>query len=1013
MRDVPYVLAQENLRQPILLICADAEEALYCADLMAFWSPTCPVYSFPNWDTLPYDIYDPSPNLIQERLRILAQLRDCETGVIICAVEALQQRLPPETHLDLYGTHLNLKGKVSLETLKKRLQRAKYQEVRLLKNRGEMVVFPQQLDFYPLNAPDPIRVRWQNNEIASIQTLDIQTNLPKIQTQSLTILPDDEILKHQGEKHSGVSKYYFLTDYFSELSHLFAYLPADTQTIYSPKLKEALSRHEEWIQKRFQNKNQALSPRQLWLSPDEVFKHLNRLPIYSPSKTVEVLEFTGNDFNRQQQWADYEAHYDCVYHSLNGLYPHSVASPLRHSFKDGETVHLSALDLNEPSKISTPTPRQLLNSLADIQLGEPIIHHDFGVGRYRGLETIEDEELIKIEYAKGAHLYLSVRDFDLLSPFGGNAESAPLHELGGKQWKSLKEKIQKETSDVAVELLALYAEREKAEGIQIETDKSALEAFALGFPYHLTPDQESAIEAVLNDLASPKPMERLLCGDVGFGKTEVALRACFTAVQAGYQVALIAPTTLLAEQHEQKFIERFQGLTDVYALSRFKTAKAQKEALLKLSTGEAKIVIGTHRLLQDDVAFKNLGLLIIDEEQRFGVKAKEYLKKIRSNINILSLSATPIPRSLNLALNGLRDLSIMNTPPKGRQNIKTLLYQWDEEIVREACQRELARGGQIYFLYNDVASMPRMMRTLEDLLPEMRIRMAHGQMKERELEHIMRDFQEKRFDLLISSTIIESGIDVPNANTILIHRADKFGLGQLHQLRGRVGRSRQQAYAYLFVPHENQLTADAKKRLDAFTQLNSLGAGFLLASQDLEIRGAGAILGSEQSGQMASLGVAYYLNALESALKQNTQKIKPKTQLDLGVNTYFSADEIKSPQVRMAYYQRLAQAQQKSEIQGLQREINEKYGAFAPDLFQFHQIRLLAEQIGIQKISKHKQYWHLEMGENPQIRTERLLQALQKDFHLYKMINPQTLQMTIPAQNPLIHLERFLIELAM
>ncbi|HTL14870.1 MAG TPA: transcription-repair coupling factor, partial [Thermomonas sp.] len=528
-------------------------------------------------------------------------------------------------------------------------------------------------------------------------------------------------------------------------------------------------------------------------------------------------------------------------------------------------------------------PEAIVRDLGELREGAPIVHEDHGVGRYRGLVAMDvggmPGEFLEIEYAKGDRLYVPVAQLDRISRYSGaNPDTAPLHSLGGEQWAKAKKKAADKVRDVAAELLEIQARRHARQGLAIDVDRAMYEPFAASFPFEETPDQLAAIEAVLRDLASSQPMDRVVCGDVGFGKTEVAVRAAFAAASAGKQVAVLVPTTLLAEQHYRNFRDRFADWPlRVEALSRFRSKKEIEAELQKLAEGRLDVIVGTHRLLQPDVKFADLGLVIVDEEQRFGVRQKEALKKLRANVHLLTLTATPIPRTLNMAMSGLRDLSIIATPPANRLAVQTFVHAWDEALLREAFQRELARGGQVYFLHNDVESIGRMQETLQALVPDARIGIAHGQMPERELERVMLDFHKQRFNVLLSTTIIESGIDIPNANTIVIHRADKFGLAQLHQLRGRVGRSHHRAYAYLLVPDRRSITPDARKRLDAISSMDELGAGFTLATHDLEIRGAGELLGEGQSGQMAEVGFSLYTELLERAVRSIRQGKLPDT----------------------------------------------------------------------------------------------------------------------------------------
>ncbi|HLF22486.1 MAG TPA: transcription-repair coupling factor, partial [Burkholderiales bacterium] len=518
-------------------------------------------------------------------------------------------------------------------------------------------------------------------------------------------------------------------------------------------------------------------------------------------------------------------------------------------------------------------PAAIIRSLAELKLGDAVVHEEHGVGRYRGLQTIDvgdgPNEFLCIEYAGGDKLYVPVLSLYLITRYTGtDPEHAPLHTLGGDAWEKAKRRARQKAHDAAAELLEVQALREARGGRAFAPGGTSYQAFADGFRFEETPDQARAIEEVFQDMEAARPMDRLVCGDVGFGKTEVAMRAAFLAVHGGAQVAVLVPTTLLAQQHYENFSDRFAGTPYcVQLLSRFRNKTEQAAILDGLANGSIHVVVGTHRLLQEDIRFKDLGLLILDEEHRFGVRQKERLKRLRAKVDILTLTATPIPRTLNMAMAGLRDITIIGTAPEGRLAIKTLVAERSRDLIREACLREIRRGGQVYFLHNEVRTIERAVHDLKQLVPEADIRIAHGQMPERELEQVMLDFYQRRFNVLVCSTIIESGIDVPTANTIIIERADKFGLAQLHQLRGRVGRSHHRAYAYLLIPGLNVISGDARKRLEAIESLEELGAGFALASHDLEIRGAGDLLGEAQSGEIDEVGFALYAELLERAVR--------------------------------------------------------------------------------------------------------------------------------------------------
>jgi len=657
-------------------------------------------------------------------------------------------------------------------------------------------------------------------------------------------------------------------------------------------------------------------------------------------------------------------------------------------------------------------PESIIRDLGELSEGSPIVHEDHGVGRYRGLVVLEaggqPGEYLDIEYAKGDRLYVPVSQLHLVNRYSGaSPETAPLHSLGGEAWTKARKKAADKVRDVAAELLEIQAKRQARAGLALEVDRTMYEPFAATFPFEETPDQHAAIEAMLRDLGSSQPMDRVVCGDVGFGKTEVAVRAAFAAAVAGKQVAVLVPTTLLAEQHYRTMADRFADWPlRVEVLSRFKSTKEIKAELEKLARGEIDVIVGTHRLLQPDVKFKDLGLVIVDEEQRFGVRQKETLKALRANVHLLTLTATPIPRTLNMAMAGLRDLSIIATPPAHRLAVQTFVVPWDDAQLREAFQRELSRGGQVYFLHNDVESIGRMQRELEELVPEARIGIAHGQMPERELEKVMLDFNKQRFNVLLCSTIIESGIDIPNANTIIINRADKFGLAQLHQLRGRVGRSHHRAYAYLVIPDQRSISSDAKKRLEAIASMDELGAGFTLSTHDLEIRGAGELLGEGQSGQMAEVGFSLYTELLERAVRSIKQGKLPDvddvdargSDIELHVPALIPEDYLPDVHTRLMLYKRISSAREIDKLRELQIEMIDRFGLLpdpAKHLFLIADLKLQATALGIRKLDLGETGGRVQFVEKPRVDPMAVIRLVQGQSQRYRMDGPDKLRITL------------------
>ncbi len=660
---------------------------------------------------------------------------------------------------------------------------------------------------------------------------------------------------------------------------------------------------------------------------------------------------------------------------------------------------------------SRVTAEGMVRDLAEVKPGDPVVHSQHGIGRYLGLVTLDlgegDMEFLHLEYEGGDKLYVPVSQLNVISRYTGAApESAPLHRLGSGQWEKARRKAAKQVRDTAVELLDLYARRAARQGHAFPLSAKDYEAFTAGFPFEETPDQSAAIESVITDMTRGRPMDRLVCGDVGFGKTEVAMRAAFIAAAAGTQVAILVPTTLLAEQHFQNFGDRFAGFPmKIVELSRFRSPREVAKGLEGLADGSVDIVIGTHRLIQKDVKFRNLGLAIIDEEHRFGVRQKEELKRLRAEVDVLTLTATPIPRTLALSLEGLRDFSVIATAPQRRLAIKTFVHRLSAGIVREAVLRELKRGGQAYYLYNDVETIENRREELERLLPEARIAVAHGQMRERDLERVMRDFYHQRSNVLLCSTIIETGIDVPTANTILIHRADRFGLAQLHQLRGRVGRSHHQAYAYLLTPPEEALSAGARKRLEAIQLMEDLGAGFYLAMHDLEIRGAGEVLGESQSGGIHDVGFTLYTEMLEQAVKSLkrgqepdlSQPLRVGTEVNLHAPALLPEAYCGDVHERLVLYKRLANCGSEEALDRVTEELVDRFGPL-PDaarvLLECHRLRIQGAPLGVAKIDAAPSSILVQFVPRPPVDSGRVLSLVQSS-RIYRLPGPDRVRIEV------------------
>ncbi len=868
---------------------------------------------------------------------------------------------------------------------------------------------------------------------------------------------------------------YYLPLFFDGTSTLFDYLGPGTLPLLGPGVSDAADHFwvqtgERYEQRRHDIERPLLAPDALFLSPEALRERLNRgnrievcnpdharhgeaaplglqpapdlpLTVRDTGSAAALKSFLSSYPGRVLVAADSAGRREALVDVLRAAdlsptvvpgFPEFVAgeaarfaiavAPLDNGFaiEDPPLAVLTERQLF-PERAAQPRRRKragrepdaIVRDLGELSEGSPIVHEDHGVGRYRGLVTLEaggqPGEFLEIEYAKGDRLYVPVAQLHLINRYSGaSPETAPLHSLGGEQWTKAKRKAAEKVRDVAAELLEIQAKRQSRAGLALDLDRSMYEPFAAAFPFEETPDQHSAIEAVLRDLQSAQPMDRVVCGDVGFGKTEVAVRAAFVAATSGKQVAVLVPTTLLAEQHYRTMADRFADWPiRVEVLSRFKTAKEIKAEIAKIADGTLDVIVGTHRLLQKDVKFKDLGLVIVDEEQRFGVRQKEALKALRANVHLLTLTATPIPRTLNMAMAGLRDLAIIATPPAHRLAVKTFVVPWDDDQLREAFQRELARGGQVYFLHNDVESIGRMQRELEALVPDARIGVAHGQMPERELEKVMLDFHKQRFNVLLCSTIIESGIDIPNANTIIINRADRFGLAQLHQLRGRVGRSHHRAYAYLVIPDARSISADARKRLDAIAAMDELGAGFTLATHDLEIRGAGELLGEDQSGQMAEVGFSLYTELLERAVRSIKRGQLPDVDgttargadVELNVAALIPDDYLPDVHTRLTLYKRISAARDAAALRELQVEMIDRFGLL-PDparyLFATAELKLLATDLGIRKLDLGPNGGRVQFAEKPNIDPMAIIRMIQSQPALYQMDGPDKLRVKVP-----------------
>jgi transcription-repair coupling factor (superfamily II helicase) len=1072
----------------LVVVARDTRSADNLEGELAVFAGELPVLHFPDWETLPYDVFSPHPEVVSQRVATLYRLPSIKRGVLVVPVATLMQRIAPRTHITGSGLVLRKGQKLDIGAEQRRLEAAGYRNVPQVGEPGDFAVRGALIDIFAMGANEPYRVELFDDEVESIRTFDTETQRSQHQVESVDLLParefpvTEEAAKNfranlrerfpidtrrcplyqdmkEGVTPGGIE--YYLPMFFPVTETLFDYIAGDALFVLGDGVLDAAEQFwtqtsERYDQRAHDIERPVLPPGEIYLPPEHLRERLNKqVRIDVVPKGQEHAVDLGTmpapevPLNRKGEEpgtslrhflasykgsvliaADSAGRREALIEQLagGGMKPVNVDSWKEFLAKD-ERFAITVASLEQGFALTKPAltvlterelfgervrtdrkkrvgaardPESIIKDLTELSIGSPIVHIDHGVGRYQGLVSLDvgdmPGEFLTIEYAKGDKLYVPVAQLGLVSRYTGTApELAPLHSLGGDAWERARKKAAEKVRDVAAELLAIYAQREARQGESLSIDRQMLEEFAATFPFEETADQQAAIDAVIVDLAAPRAMDRVVCGDVGFGKTEVALRAAFAAATAGKQVAVLVPTTLLAQQHYRNFADRFADWpVRVDVVSRFKSKKETDAALERLADGQIDVMVGTHKLLQSDIRFKNLGLVIVDEEQRFGVRQKEQLKKLRAEVDLLTLTATPIPRTLNMAMSGLRDLSIIATPPAHRTAVRTLISTYQPALIREAIQRELARGGQVYFLHNEVESIERTARELGELVPEARIRVAHGQMPERELEQVMADFHRQRFNVLVSTTIIESGIDIPTANTIVVNRADRFGLAQLHQLRGRVGRSHHRAYAYLIVPDRKAMTADAEKRLEALASLEELGAGFTLATHDLEIRGAGEMLGDEQSGQIQEIGFGLYTELLDRAVRALKSGKVPdfdltsehETEVELHLPALIPNDYLPDVHARLTLYKRIASARNDEGLRELQVEMIDRFGLL-PDqtkcLFAVAQLKLMATPLGIRKVDFGASGGRITFRDKPDIDPVALIRLIQTQPRIFKM----------------------------
>jgi len=1092
--------------RPLLVLTPDSLTAQRLVDELRFYrsSDDYPILFFPDWETLPYDVFSPYQDIISERLATLVRLPDLHRGILVAPVNTVMHRLPPREYLLAHSLDLQKGQQLDPAAFRERLVNNGYRVVSQVMEHGDLAVRGSIIDLYPMGSRQPLRIDRFDDQIDTIREFDPETQRSLETVDEIRILParevpldDDAIARFragwrarfpgnpnncpiyrdvsQGLAPAGIE--YYLPLFYEETQSLFEYLADDAVLIKVDDVPGAAEKFWEDIEARYESgrhdaERPLLAPAEMFFEPAQLERraglhpHIRIDAIGAPDEASEfactvppslpIDARAGEPLAVFRRFADdFGGHLLLVAESdgrretLLELLQHHDRKPKLvddwQAFLDSEaTLALTVAPLEQGARIDNPRiaviaesqlfgervqqrrlrrrarrdPDSIIRNLTELTEGAPVVHEEHGVGRYVGLQRLTvngiESEFIMLEYAGGDKLYVPVASLDMISRYTGvDPEHAPLHRLGSGQWEKARRKAAQRVHDVAAELLDLYARRAAREGVSQAVDEEAYQSFVAGFPFEETPGQLDAIDAVLDDLKSSKPMDRLVCGDAGFGKTEVALRAALIAVQNGYQVALLVPTTLLAQQHYQTFHDRFADWpVKVELMSRFRSNKEHSQALKGLGDGTIDIVIGTHKLLQSNVKYKRLGLVIIDEEHRFGVRQKEKIKALRSDVDILTLTATPIPRTLNMALSDLRDLSIIATPPQKRLAVKTFVREWDDGLLREALLREIKRGGQVYFLHNKVETIDKTAKQIEELMPEARVRIAHGQMPEKQLEQVMLDFYHRRFNVLVCTTIIESGIDVPSANTIIINRADRFGLAQLYQLRGRVGRSHHRAYAYLIVPLRKAMSADAVKRLEAIESLEELGIGFTLATHDLEIRGAGEILGEEQSGQIQEIGFGLYMEMLEravAALKAGKQPqldrpLDTGTEINLSIPALLPEDYLPDVHARLILYKRIASARDLEELNDLKEEVIDRFGPLPPpavNLFRQTQVKLKARPLGVKKIDLGGGGGRVQFDEqSTDIDPQRIVNLLKRKPQTFRFDGPDKLRITAELPEP-------------
>ena len=1093
-RALALISTVEKSNKLLVVVTPDLNSARRLLEELQFYksaSSSYPVLSFPDWETLPYDLFSPYQDIISQRLATLVALSNLDTGILVVSVTTAMHRLIPQEYLLAHSLLLRKGQSLNLQEFRNKLQNNGYRIVSQVNEHGDVAIRGSLLDIYPMGTDAPYRIDLYDQEIDSIRVFDPESQRSMNKVDVVQVLParevsmsDDYVARFRRNWRSrfegnpnnspvyrdvsdaiapaGIE--YYLPLFYEETYSLFDYLQEDCLVILDEDVGDAADRfwldiEERYEQRRHDQERPLLPPAEAFFNPDEFLVRIkafaqihvsnmarenkragslnfaSRLPVNlgidaRAKEPLGILQRFLREFDGRVLFvAESAGRRETILEifSAHGLRPKQFSN-WQEFLTDTESTGLTVAPLEHGAILDEPNiavvseaqlfgdraqqkrlrkrrkqdTDAIVRNLTELTIGAPVVHEDHGIGRYHGLATLNvndiPAEYIFLEYDQGDKLYVPVSALDLISRYTGvDPEHAPLHRLGSGQWQKARRKAAERVRDVAAELLELHARRASRSGQKFQIDEEASRAFAQGFPFEETVGQIDAINDVISDMIEDKAMDRLICGDAGFGKTEVAMRAAFIAVDNNKQVALLVPTTLLAQQHYQNFKDRFADWpVRIEVLSRFQSKKLQEETIAGLGNGKVDIVIGTHKLLQGNIHYARLGMVIIDEEHRFGVRQKEAFKALRAEIDVLTLTATPIPRTLNLALSELRDLSIISSPPSRRLAVKTFVQEWHDGLLKEALQREIKRGGQVYVLHNKVEDINDMALKIEGLIPEARVEIAHGQMPEKQLEQVMLDFYHRRFNILVCTTIIETGIDVPSANTIIINRADKFGLAQLYQLRGRVGRSHHRAYAYLVVPPRQAMTADAHRRLEAIESLEELGIGFTLATHDLEIRGAGEILGEGQSGQIHEIGFGSYMELLDRAVRAMKEGKQPEldrpldhgTEIDLHIAALIPEDFLPDVHTRLIMYKRIASVGHEDELRELQEEMIDRFGLL-PDplknLFHIARLKLKAGPLGIRKIELGEKGGRLHFHERTNIDAGQLINLIHSQPQIYKL----------------------------